>query len=372
MAVQEMYLHTEHLAVGYEKIIIEEIEIAVNKGEILTLIGPNGAGKSTILKTITRQLSPHRGTIWIDRNELKDLTGNQVAKKMAVVMTKRVQPELMTCEDVVATGRYPYTGRFGVLGAKDREIVWQALRMVQAESLAEVPFDKISDGQRQRIMLAKAICQEPEVIVLDEPTSYLDIKHKIELLYILKHMVQQKKIAVIMSLHELELAQRISDKIVCVGNGKIQCCGTVEEIFHGDYITKLYGIEKGSFYDTFGTVELWKIEGEPKVFIIGGGGSGIAVYRKLQRKGIPFVAGVLHENDVEYEVAKALGTVIGEKAFEEISMESYRQAVNWIEKCDTVICTIQEFGTMNKKNKELLALAEDMGKVVTESYVSIR
>lgn len=366
MGEQERYLHTEHLAVGYEKPLIKEIELSVNRGEILTLIGPNGAGKSTILKTITRQLSPHRGVIWIDKSSLKELTGNQVAKKMAVVMTKRVQPELMTCEDVVATGRYPYTGRFGVLGEKDREKVWQALRMVQAETLAEVPFDKISDGQRQRIMLAKAICQEPEVIVLDEPTSYLDIKHKIELLYILKDMVQQKKIAVIMSLHELELAERISDKVVCVGNGKIQCCGTVEEIFEGDYITKLYGIEKGSFYDKFGTVELWKAEGEPKVFIIGGGGSGIALYRRLQRKGIPFVAGVLNENDVEYEVAKALGRVVAEKPFEEISEESYLKAVAWIKKCDTVVCTLTEFGTMNKKNEKLLLLAKEQGKVVAD------
>lgn len=365
MEEKEMYFYTEHLAVGYEKPLIEEIGIGVDRGEILTLIGPNGAGKSTILKSITRQLALHRGTVWIDKKSLTQLSGNEAAKKMAVVMTKRLQSDLMTCQDVVGTGRYPYTGRLGILSREDKEKVQEALELVQAEELAQVDFSKISDGQRQRIMLAKAICQEPELIVLDEPTSFLDTKHKLELLYILKKMVKEKKIAVIMSLHELDLAQRISDKVVCVTEGKIDCCGTVEQVFAGDYITNLYGIEKGSFYEKFGTVELWKVTGEPRIFVIGGGGSGISLYRKLQRQGIPFVAGVLHENDVEYGVADALGVaVVTERPFEEISKESFQKAAEWMKKCDKVVCTVKHFGAMNRRNQELLKLAESQGKVI--------
>ena len=135
---------------------------------------------------------------------------------MAVVLTERMRPELMTCHDIVATGRYPYTGRLGILSREDEEKVEEAMRAVHAESLGSRDFNNISDGQRQRVLLARAICQEPDIIILDEPTSFLDIKHKLDLLSILRDMAKKKQITVIMSLHEIDLAQKISDKIICV------------------------------------------------------------------------------------------------------------------------------------------------------------
>ena len=132
------------------------------------------------------------------------------------MLTERMKPELMTCHDVVATGRYPYTGRLGVLSREDENKVDEALMAVHAQELGIRNFLEISDGQRQRILLARAICQEPEVMILDEPTSYLDIRHKLELLEILRKMAKEKEITVIMSLHEIDLAQKISDKVVCV------------------------------------------------------------------------------------------------------------------------------------------------------------
>ena len=180
------YITTEKISVGYDgKPLIEEVEIALRKGEILTLLGPNGAGKSTILKSIARQLSLIAGTVRLDGEDMKSLTGAELSKKMAVVMTKRLRGELMTCEDVVATGRYPYTGRFGVLRAEDHAAVQNAMELVQVAEIGDSLFDRISDGQRQRVMLARAICQEPEILILDEPTSYLDVRHKLEFLSIL-------------------------------------------------------------------------------------------------------------------------------------------------------------------------------------------
>ena len=128
----------------------------------------------------------------------------------------------MTCEDIVATGRYPYTGTLGILGEEDWEKVHEAMELVHALDFKDRDFTAVSDGQRQRILLARAICQEPEVIVLDEPTSFLDIRHKLELLAILKDMVVRKKTAVLMSLHELDLAQKISDCVICVHGDKIE------------------------------------------------------------------------------------------------------------------------------------------------------
>ena len=226
MEKQKSFVYTENLTVGYDgKPLIRDIRLSLEKGQILTLIGPNGAGKSTILKSLIRQLKLVGGAVWLDNTSMERMTDKEISRKMAVVMTERIHPELMTCEDVVATGRYPYTGTLGILGAEDHEKVKSA----------------ISDGQRQRILLARAICQEPEVIVLDEPTSFLDIRHKLELLAILKQMVHEKHVAVLMSLHELDLAQKVSDLVICVHGDRIERMGVPEEIFTDEYIHHLYG-----------------------------------------------------------------------------------------------------------------------------------
>ena len=211
----EYFVHSEQMTVGYDgKPLIRDIEIRLNRGEILTLIGPNGAGKSTILKSLTRQLKLVGGTVYLDQKLMSQMSGKEVAQKLAVVTTERIRPELMTCEDIVATGRYPYTGTLGILSEGDWEKVHKAMEMVHALDFKDRDFTEISDGQRQRILLARAICQEPEVIVLDEPTSFLDIRHKLELLSILKKMVLEHHTAVLMSLHELDLAQKISDYVI--------------------------------------------------------------------------------------------------------------------------------------------------------------
>ena len=183
---EQYFFRTDQLTVGYDgKPLIREINIQLKKGEILTLIGPNGAGKSTILKSITRQLATISGTVYLDKEKMAKMTNKEVSQKLAVVLTERMRPELMTCEDIVATGRYPYTGTLGILSAEDKTKVKKSMEPSMHGNLKDrdlQPSRRI--GQRQRILLARAICQEPEIIVLDEPTSFLDIRHKLELLTI--------------------------------------------------------------------------------------------------------------------------------------------------------------------------------------------
>lgn len=364
--MKDACLYSDNMAVGYgAKPLIENINLHVRPGEILTLIGPNGAGKSTILKSIIQQLKLIHGTVYLNGRDMAAMTEAEVAKRLSVLMTERIHPELMTCEDVVGTGRYPYTGKLGILTKQDWEKVWEALELVHAADLAKCDFSRISDGQRQRILLARALCQEPEVLVLDEPTSFLDIRHKLELLSVLKDMVREHSLAVVMSLHELDLAQKISDYVVCVHNNMIERCGTPEEIFTSAYITQLYCMTKGSYNADFGSLELGRVCGSPEVFVIGGGGSGIPVYRQLQRRGIPFAAGVLHENDLDYPVAAALAVkVITEQSFEPIGENSFSEAAALVETCGSVICCPASFGTMNEKNRCLAEYAQKLGKPV--------
>ena len=366
------YIRTEHMDVGYDGVpLIRNIEIGVRRGEILTLIGPNGSGKSTILKSMIRQLKLLAGVVVLDGQPMAAMKEGEIAKKMAIVMTERLRAELMTGEDVVSTGRYPYTGRLGILNAVDKQKVREAIALVHAEEFAQRPFAQISDGQRQRLLLARAVCQEPEIIVLDEPTSFLDVKHKLELLEILKQLVRERNVAVLMSLHELDLAQKISDQVVCVANSAVDRCDTPDNIFHSDYIEALYGMESGSYNALFGSLEMARVNGKPRVFVIGGAGSGIPVYRALQRRGVPFAAGVLAENDVDYCVARALATeIVSVPPFDAVEGEALDRARALMSRCEQVVCCLLAFGAQNEGNRVLRDEAEKAGKLLPQDSLS--
>ena len=355
----EYYFRTQRLAVGYDgRPLITDIDIDIEKGEIVTLIGPNGSGKSTILKSITRQLRLIGGTVFIAKDELKKLSYRELSTRMAVVLTERMKPELMTCRDIVATGRYPYTGRLGILSPEDELQVDAAMRAVHAAEIANRDFNAISDGQRQRILLARAICQEPEIIILDEPTSFLDVRHKLQLLSILRSMAKQKGITVIMSLHEIDLAQKISDKILCVKGDHVATFGTPDTVFEEARIRALYEIDQGSYDPMFGSIELPRPDGSPRTFVICGGGTGIPVFRALQKAGTPFIAGILHENDVDARLARLLAMeTVAEHAFEPVGEAALGRALALMDDCDTIINACPPIGTMNARVGELIDCA---------------
>lgn len=362
--MDEYYFYTEGLTVGYHGVpLIRNIEIQLKKGEILTLIGPNGAGKTTILKSIIRQLKPLGGVVCLEGRQTGQMNGKELSRKLSVVLTERVHPEMMSCEEVVATGRYPYTGKFGILSEKDREIVKESMELVHISELADKNFEKISDGQKQRVMLARALCQQPDILVLDEPTSFLDIRYKLEFLSIIQNMSKTRNLTVIMSLHELDLAGRISDKIVCVKGDKVDRFGTPEEIFTKGYIPGLYQMTTGSYDELTGNLELAPVTGKPQAFVIAGNGTGTAVFRRLQRQGVPFAAGILWENDLDYPSAKALACeVISVKAFHDISETELTKAKKLIDGCEKVICTL--------KNEEMTGIAE--GLIELYEYAAVQ
>lgn len=370
-------LRMEGLTVGYgKKVVLAGVELEARPGTILTLIGPNGSGKSTILKTLTRQLKALGGRVlFLDDkgderqngnggHDMEDLSGNEIAKTLAMVMTQRPTPELMTCREVVGTGRYPYVGRLGILGREDWEKVDEAMETMHATEVADKSFYEISDGQRQRVMLARALCQEPNVLILDEPTSYLDVRYKLEILESIRRLAKERGIAVITSLHELDLAMKISDGIACVDGETISRQGTPEEIFADGYVQKLYGVSEECFNPLTGATYPRNQKAQPKVFVIGGGGSGIPAYFRLYREGIPFAAGILFENDLEMDAARACASeVVSEAAFSPMGQEALERAKKLIDACETVICPLKTFGPLNEANKALREHATNCGKL---------
>lgn len=369
-----MQVETRKLTVGYSgKALISGIDLGVEKGRIVTLIGPNGSGKSTILKTITRHLEKIAGVVIVDQRKIEKWSNKELAQRMSVMLTERVMPELMTCHEVVALGRYPYTNAFGKLTPEDEAIVKDNLRLVRAEELAHRLFTQISDGQRQRIMLARALCQQPEVLVLDEPTSYLDIRHKIELLDILRTLASRKQVAVLLSLHEIDLAAKISDWLICVKGDHIELSGTPDRVFTDRQMCDLYDLQTGSYNTLFGSVELTPPEGASHAFILAGNGTGIPLFRLMQKHGLAFSTGILFENDTDCQVAAALSRqVVMAPAFSPISDAHIAQAKKWIDQAPTLVHAGTPIREHNRRCMELIEHAQSQGKPVLskEAFMS--
>ena len=244
---------TKELAIGYGSApLASGITLGAVPGQILALIGPNGAGKSTLLKTLAGQLAPLGGAVLLDGRSLTDYTGTARARKLALMLPHTRRTELTSCFEFAAAGRIPYTGRLGILSDADRQAVRDALELVGAAPLADRDFNCISDGQRQRVLLARAICQQPGVLLLDEPTSFLDVKGKIELLTILQELAHEQGLAVIVSLHELDMAQKIADAVVCVFPHSVSGALTPKEAFAPENIRALYSLTKEQYEAVFG------------------------------------------------------------------------------------------------------------------------
>ena len=214
----DYYFKMDDMAVGYQgKTLIHDINIGIDKGEIVTLIGPNGSGKSTILKSITKQLKLIGGKVFFDDTSLQEMSYKELSSNMAVVLTERIKTELMTCHEIVATGRYPYTGRLGILTPEDEQIVDEAMKAVHAEDLGNRDFNAISDGQKQRVLLARALCAAQKILLLDEPVSGLDPRVTAEMYQLIKDLNKKDGITIIMISHDIAAAVKYATHILHIG-----------------------------------------------------------------------------------------------------------------------------------------------------------
>ncbi|HIP84619.1 MAG TPA: ABC transporter ATP-binding protein [Methanothermococcus okinawensis] len=360
-------LRAENLSVGYDNyIVVEGINLEIREGEILCIIGPNGAGKSTLLKTIATYLKPKKGVVYLNGRNIHKLSAREIAREMSVVLTEQVNPGNLTGYDIVAIGRHPYTDIFGRLGKRDREVIEQAAKSVNATHLLSKNFFEMSDGERQKIMIARALAQEPKVLILDEPTSFLDAKHKIELTILLRKLATENNLAIVVTLHDIELALRIADKMALIKDGKIMAYGCPEDVMKREVVNSLYDLKSANYSEVLGYFELKSLGSKNcKVFLVCGGGTGANVMRFLVKNGYNVAVGVLHKNDIDYTVAETMElNIVEEEPYNPISQESYNRALEEIKSSDVIIYTEFPLGEMNMLNRKLLEDSKELDKYV--------
>ncbi|AWH78628.1 ABC transporter ATP-binding protein [Clostridioides difficile] len=358
-------LKTNNLSVGYNnKVVISNINVEVKNGEILCLLGSNGAGKTTLLRSLSKLISPIKGEIYLNGVNINCISRKALSKKMALVLTNRLLGDLMTVQDIVNIGRYPYTGFFGNLSKKDLIMVDEALESVDALHLKKRYFDELSDGEKQKVLVARALVQEPEIIILDEPTTHLDIKHRLELINILKKLSKEKSISVILSLHEIDIALKSCDKVALIKNNKVIAYGQPEDVVDEDIINSLYELDDKNFNSLLGSVEISN-KSKNEVFIIGGGGKATPIYRAFTKKGIGLYSGIIHENDIDYEIGRTMGIkMFTENPFEPISDESFDLAIRNLNDSKIIIDTGFSVGETNKRNIDIVKEALKLDKKV--------
>ena len=248
----EKFLTLNRLSVGYPgRTVLQNIDLSVDRGEILSVIGPNGAGKSTLLKSISGQLPLLGGSVVMQGEDLSRLPAAERARRIAVVLTEHIRPQYMTCREVVCAGRYPYTGRMGILRPEDEDAVDRAMERLKVTDLSARDFNAISDGQKQRVLVARAVAQETPLLILDEPTSYLDIRYRAELMEILRGLSREGR-TILMSMHEIETALDVSDRLLCVEESGGVFSGKADELLAQDRIRDLFGMPEEMYQKVFG------------------------------------------------------------------------------------------------------------------------
>lgn len=283
-------IHIRKLTTGYPgkgcaRIVAKDIDATINSGELTCLLGANGVGKSTLLRTLSAFQPPVGGEIEILGKKLADYTDRQLATIIGVVLTEKCNLQNMTVEELVGMGRSPYTGFWGNLSKEDRRIVDDAIAMVRIGELKYRMVHTLSDGERQKVMIAKALAQETPVIFLDEPTAFLDFPSKVEIMQLLHHLSRSTDKTIFLSTHDLELALQIADKIWLMDKVNGVTIGTPEDLSINGCLSNFFS-RKGIVFDM--ETGLFRIDNEfeEEIRLMGHGSKYAMVRKALQRNGI--------------------------------------------------------------------------------------
>lgn len=235
---------TEKLAVAYDdNLVVDDLDMQIPQGKITSIIGPNGCGKSTVLKAVGRILKPKNGMVYLNGDDIHRLTTKEVAQKMAILPQSPQAPAGLTVGELVAYGRFPHQRGFGKLKPEDKKIIQWALEVTKLVEFETTAVDNLSGGQRQRVWIAMALAQQTDLILLDEPTTYLDLSYQLEVLELLYRLNREQGCTIIMVLHDLNLAARFSDYMIAIRCGDIIKHGTAEEVMTAEVLRETFHID---------------------------------------------------------------------------------------------------------------------------------
>lgn len=238
------HLHTEHLALGYlESLIVPDLSFEIPSGRITALVGANGSGKSTILKALARILKPKSGAAYLDGKAIHRLSTKQVAKQLAILPQNPEAPEGLTVRELVSYGRFPHQKGLGGLSSEDQDVITQALFLTGMTVFADRPVGNLSGGQRQRAWIAMALAQGTDVLLLDEPTTFLDMAHQLEVLHLLDKLNREEGRTIVMVVHDLNHASRYAHHMVAIAQGEVAVAGSPTEVMTPENMRRIFAID---------------------------------------------------------------------------------------------------------------------------------
>jgi iron complex transport system ATP-binding protein len=370
-------LEARSITAGYEDApVLREISLTAAPGRFLGLVGPNGSGKSTLVRALSRVLPPQQGQVLLDGRDLYRLPAREAARRLAVVAQDNAVHFDFVVRDVVLMGRAPHLSRFGVEGSADYAIARECMVATNTLAFADRPITALSGGERQRCMIARALAQQPQVLLLDEPTAHLDISYQIEILDLARRLTGDKGLATLVVLHDLNLASQYCDQLALLAEGRIVAFGPPAEVVTEEHIRQAYGAEvQVRLQPATGRPYVTLLSRMPPISVVGrrrtrvhlicGAGSGVDLMRRLAHQGFVISVGVVNVADSDQAEAEALDlTRVEEAPFSPIGEEAHLRNVALADAAEVVIVTGIPFGRGNLRNLEAAVRARQAGRRV--------
>ena len=347
--------------------LLDRVTLRVGRGELVGLIGPNGAGKTTLLRAISGLAHRTGGAVSIEGRELDRIPVREVARLIGRVSQEATSTYGFTALEIVVMGRYPHMGRFQVEGEADREIALEAMRQTEIVRFADRPVASLSGGERQRVFIARALAQQPHILLLDEPTANLDIQHQLRVLEIVRQAVD-RGITAVAAIHDLSLAARYCDRLVLLTDGRVLAEGPPERVMTSDNIEEAYGVRVMVYPDPLtGSLTLSLPEPSPmvpvaqmggRVHVVCGGGSGARLMYELWHMGFSVTAGTLGAGDTDRMAADIMGILyLPLPAFGPIDDETHQRHEEMVASADVTVLCDMPIGANNLRNLEAVAHA---------------
>ncbi len=369
-------LEAQNLTVGYDgDPVLTGVSLTAARGQFIGLVGPNGSGKSTLVRTLSRVLRPLSGRALLDGADIYSMGARELARRLAVVSQDNTVAFDFAVRDVVLMGRAPHLSRFGIEGPRDYEIAEEAMMLTHTAIFADRPITELSGGERQRCMIARALAQQPNVLILDEPTAHLDVSNQIEILDLARRLTMERELATMVVLHDLNLASQYCDHLVLISLGTVVAEGMPQAVVTESLIRAAYGTDvQVRLHPTTGRPYVTLLSRLPvsaaatrqtKIHLICGAGTGARLMRHLRQLGFRVSVGAVNVADTDQIEAEALDLQRVEEApFFPIAEETHRRNAAMARGADVVVVTGIPIGRGNLRNLEAAVRARGVGRRV--------